>query len=332
MSAKYVKRYEAVFLCSHPKGPKLTYSAAAKYMRRSKQFVQKWVERYKATKNVDDLPERGTRGKVTAKDEKTILQLFSKNPGLTLRQGQARLKEKGLDISHITIRTHLLAHDVKCRSTIKKPLLSEKHVKRRLAWAQENIDRDFSDIIFTDECSIWARTSYKQTWSTATNRYIDRTVKHGLKVHLWGCFSKKGFGTLNVFTCNLNAQKMVQIYQKALLPSAKRWFVDNDEEWTLQEDNDPKHRSKLCTEWKERSGIVTLDWPSQSPDANPIENVWAYIKHKLRGKRTHNLKQLSRAIRQIWRTLPFEYAVNLVESMPRRCQAIIDSGGDWTHY
>ncbi|EFN75575.1 Transposable element Tcb2 transposase, partial [Harpegnathos saltator] len=57
------------------------------------------------------------------------------------------------------------------------------------------------------------------------------------------------------------------------------------EDWILQEDNDPKHRNKLCTERKKQSGIVTLDWPSQSPDTNPIENVWAYLKHKLRGKR-----------------------------------------------
>ena len=55
--------------------------------------------------------------------------------------------------------------------------------------------------------------------------------------------------------------------------SAERWFIDKNEDWILQEDNDPKHRSKLCTEWKQQSGIVTLDWPSQSPDANPIENV-----------------------------------------------------------
>lgn len=332
MSAKYATRYEAVFLCSHPKGPKMSQSAAAKYMGKSKQFVQKWVQRYKATKNVNDLPERGSIGKLKKKDDKMIANLFSRNPGLTLRQGQSKLKQKGLDISHVTIRTHLRAHGMKWRSTIKKPLLSEKHVKKRLAWAHENIDRDFSDVIFTDECSIWARSSFKQTWSTSTNRHVERTVKHGIKVHLWGCFSKQGFGTLHLFTYNLNAKKMLGIYEKALLPSAERWFINKNEDWILQEDNDPKHRSKLCTEWKEQSGIVTLDWPSQSPDANPIENVWAYIKHRLRGKRTYTLKQLSREIRRIWKALPLEYAVNLIESMPRRCQAIIDAGGDWTHY
>ena len=63
-----------------------------------------------------------------------------------------------------------------------------------------------------------------------------------------------------------------------------------------------------------------------------VENVWAYIKQKLRGKRAFTLKQLCREIQRIWRALPLEYAENLVDSMPRRCQAIIDAGGDWTSY
>ncbi|KMQ87689.1 transposable element tcb1 transposase [Lasius niger] len=273
MSAKYASRYEAVFLCTHPKGPKMSQSAAAKYMRMSKAFV-KWIQRYSVAKNVDDLPERGLIGKLDKRDEKIIVNLFSRNPALTLRQGQAKLKSKGLDISYETIRTHLRTHDLKWRNTMKKPLLTEKHVTKRLAWAHENIDRDFSNVIFTDECSIWARCILtRASWSTSTNRLVQRTLKHGVKVHLCGCFSKQGFGTLHLFTYNLNAEKMLKIYKKALLPSAERWFIDKNEDWILQEDNDPKHRSKLCTEWKKQSGIVTLDWPSQSPDANPIENV-----------------------------------------------------------
>lgn len=113
MSAKYASRYEAVFLCIHPKGPKMSQSAAAKYMRKSKAFVQKWIQRYKVAKNVDDLPERGSIGKVNKKDEKRIVNLFSRNPALTLRQGQAKLMAKGLDISYETIRTLLHTHDLK---------------------------------------------------------------------------------------------------------------------------------------------------------------------------------------------------------------------------
>lgn len=125
---------------------------------------------------------------------------------------------------------------------------------------------------------------------------------------------------------------MLSIYKRGLLTSAKKMFGVDNAEWILQEDNDPKHRSRLCTSWKAENGITTLDWPSQSPDANPIENVWSVIKRKLAGKRVFTLTQLSRKIREIWRSLPIEYAEKLVESMPNRCQAILNNNGDWTLY
>ena len=111
---------------------------------------------------------------------------------------------------------------------------------------------------------------------------------------------------------------MLEIYKKALLLSAKRWFIDKNEDWVLQEDNDPKHRSKLCTERKKRSGIVTLDWPSQSPDANSIKNVWAYIKHNLRGKRTYTLKQLSSYMEVLYRQFGRKHASEIPGNYRRR--------------
>ncbi|XP_033223555.1 tigger transposable element-derived protein 4-like [Belonocnema kinseyi] len=81
--------------------------------------------------------------------------MFSRNPLLSLREGAAKLKKKGHDISHETIRTYLHANDVKCRPTMKKPLLGEKHIEKRLTWAQENVDRDWDEVIFTDEASVW---------------------------------------------------------------------------------------------------------------------------------------------------------------------------------
>ena len=100
MSTKYASSYETVFLCTHSKMSQL---AAAKYMKKSKSFVQKWVQRYNVAKNVDALPECGLICKVNKKDDKKIVNLFSRNPGLTLRQRQAKLKQKDLDISYETM-------------------------------------------------------------------------------------------------------------------------------------------------------------------------------------------------------------------------------------
>ena len=80
VSVAYAKRFEAVFLCMQPKGPQMSYATVTKYIKKSKAFVGKWVQRFKESKNVDDLPDRGSIGKVTKKDVKLIVALFSRNP------------------------------------------------------------------------------------------------------------------------------------------------------------------------------------------------------------------------------------------------------------
>lgn len=310
----------------------MSRAQAAKYMKKSKTFVNKWVNRYLEAKHVDDLPERGKTRKTSSTVDKRITNLFLKNPRISLRSAQEELTKTGLNISIATIRRRLLEIKLKYRSTLKKPLLSDKHIRRRIAWARANKDRDWDKVIFSDEASFWATSGSRRAWSTADNRLVERTVKHPVKVHVWGCFSKRGFGNLYLFTAALNAIKMNQIYQKALLPSVRKLFPRPNESWILQEDNDPKHRSRLCTAWKHENGIEVLDWPSQSPDANPIENVWALMKLKLRGKKLQTAAELTRNLKAIWRSLSRDYAEKLVESMPRRCQAIMDNGGDWTPY
>lgn len=112
MSTKYVKRFEAVFLCHHSNGPKLSYSKAAKVIKKSKEFVRKWVERYKVFKNVDDFSERGKTRKTTKKEDRAILQLFERTPTMRLRVAKARLAKRGIHVSVNTIRQRLKENDV----------------------------------------------------------------------------------------------------------------------------------------------------------------------------------------------------------------------------
>ena len=100
----------------------------------------------------------------------------------------------------------------------------------------------------------------------------------------------------------------------------------------MQEDNDPKHRSKIATKWKDENKINVLQWPSYSPDQNPIENVWSILKIKIAYKDIKTIKGLKAEIKKEWNKLSIEYSKKLVDSMDNRISSLIKEEGDYTLY
>ena len=90
------------------------------------------------------------------------------------------------------------------------------------------------------------------------------------------------------FTETMNAKFYVRILRKHI-PEVKVMLGD---EFRWQQDNDPKHTSHRAMAFLQENVPEVIDWPSYSPDLNPIENLWALTKRNMEKRQPKNLEYL----------------------------------------
>ena len=105
--------------------------------------------------------------------------------------------------------------------------------------------------------------------------------------------------------------------------------------FVLQQDNDPKHTSKLCRQYLQRKDhgvVVVMDFPPQFPDLNPIEHLWEHLKKDMTKYVITSQDTLWHAIIEWWNNLKPEIIHKFIESMPERVSAVVKAKGGYTKY
>jgi len=180
----------------------------------------------------------------------------------------------------------------------------------------------WKSIIFSDESkfNLYASDGKYKRWVLESERgescNLAKTIKYGGgSVMVWGCFTYHGVGELVFIDGTMDAAKYVNILANNLLPL---YANSNVSDLVFQQDNDPKHTSGLAKTFFSRNNINVLKWPSNSPDLNPIENLWAIIKRRLHGIIPQNKEDLKRIIMVEWNKITSKICQNLVLSMSKR--------------
>ena len=99
-------------------------------------------------------------------------------------------------------------------------------------------------------------------------------------------------------------------------------------------DNARPHTARVSMDYLEENNINVLPWPSKSPDLNPIEHIWDQLDKRVHQRQSppETLDQLLQMLQQEWQTIPRNNVRNLIESMPRRCRAVLAARGGHTRY
>lgn len=306
----------------------------------------------------DVRPGRGRKAKVTDEYIKSEFDEKAEVRGMT----NAQLAEHfGLSARQVRKRANALGYTSHFR--IKKPMTNDRARDLRFGWAKEHQPwtvEDWSKVIWTDECKIEfnpdgggrVRRPAGQKHAFALTNLAPTYPNDRKSVMIWSCFTRDKRGPI-VFVDEalkgnaglqkgekrkgLTAQSYTdEILEKHLLPFYRRVAEENNYIPQTVEDNAPSHNGKTAKTWRHEHEMDRMVWPATSPDMNAIENIWNMLKALVNKKAPKfgwtNQADIEQAIITAWSEIPQRYFAACVDSMPERCQALIDAEGGPTRY
>ena len=127
----------------------------------------------------------------------------------------------------------------------------------------------------------------------------------------------------------MDAEGYADILRTALLPFLREKLPQH----RLMQDNDPKHTSRLVREFMETEQVNWWKTPAESPDCNPIENLWYELKEYLRREIKPQTKHaLVSGIQEFWATVDVEKCRRYIRHLRKVVPKVIELNGGPTGY
>lgn len=216
--------------------------------------------------------------------------------------------------------------------------LTPRQKQNRFAFAQRELaatraaTRDWAKVVFTDESYFCLGEDWRRLWRKPGEKGPDvsvRTKKFPQKLLVFGGIAA-GFKSKLVI---LRKGQTVngEVYIEKLIPESEiipgMNAIHGSNGWTLMQDGASAHTKQTSIEFLMSQCNILEDWPSSSPDLNPIENLWAIMKGRAAELGATTLDELENIITDIWHSATDQEIWNLVWSMEKRLDACVKEGG-----
>lgn len=317
------------------------YKEIAEMLNIKQNTIGDIVRRYKNEGRIEFKKQTGQPKKLTEMEERNIVRKIKVNPRLSAPKIVAEVKtELKKSISESTVRRIIKREGYNGRVARKKPFVNLVNRRNRLNFAKEHIQKDVSwwdDVIFLDESkfNIFGSDGKTMVWRKPNEelkgKNITPTVKHGGgSVMVWGCISAKGVGNLVFIDGIMNKESYLTILKDNLKQSAEKMGILST--FKLYQDNDPKHKAHVVREWLLYNCPKVINTPSQSPDMNPIENLWDHLDRRVREKPVSSKNDLKKRLQEEWNKIGVDYLQKCIKNMPNRLSEVIKNKGYPTRY
>ncbi len=262
-----------------------------------------------------------------------LIETITEKPSITSNQITAKLTEGGFDIPSRTVRK--IRHDIGF-SKIKPyafPLLCEDNKLKRLVYCEEYKEDKFSNVCFSDESCFQLSANRQTLWYRPNEdiKPIQTVPKTNKKIMVWGGITRKGQTPLFIYRLDegerVNKESYVECLDRSLLD-----FMDSKfgyKKWRFVQDNARPHTALFTQEYFEEIDIKLIEHPPYSPDLNPIEKTWAWMKRDIGQTSFNNVDDLIKAVTEKWESITIDFLNKLIDNHIKTILKVLESEGNY---
>lgn len=302
-------------------------------IKSTKQGVRQFLKRYQLYKTIARKTGSGLPPKLSPALQQLIEDAMKRDDESTATQLQAMLASRAIYVSLATIVRNRVQLGWTYRGSAYCQLIRQQNKDKRLDWASTYINDEFTNVIWSDESSVQLETHKRFCYRKEGQRPRPKPrPKHPVKVHVWAGISKHGATEVCIFEGIMDASLYCEILDKTLMPFIQEKFPSPTVHRFMQ-DNDPKHTSRAAKAFFASNNINWWPTPPESPDMNPIENIWHELKEFIRREIKPKTKQeLIEGILQFWDTVDVCKCCRYINHLKKVLPRAIEVSGEPTGY